>query len=77
MMNDFKQLLWMLGEAPDTQLDKSMADKFAEMAGRDTNPTAKEVCDILDQSAYASLASGFTMIVMNDLWQRLIESEAK
>lgn len=76
-MNQFKDLLAKLGEAPDTQLDKTMAVKFAEMAERDTNPTAKEVCDILDQSAYASLASGFTMVVMDTLWKQLIELESK
>jgi hypothetical protein len=75
-MNKFKDLLEMLGEAPDGQLDKSMAVKFAEMAKKDTNPTAKEVLDILDQSAYAALASQFTMIVMDHLWKQLKELEA-
>jgi len=73
---NIKNLLSLLGEAPDGQLDHSMASKFAEMAKRDTNPTAKEVCDILDQSAYASLASGFTMIVMDTLWKQLLKLEA-
>ena len=70
-MNQFKSLLAMFGDAPDTQIDKSQSVKFKEMSERDTNPTPAEIKEILDECAYASLASSFAMIAMNTLWAQL------
>lgn len=70
-MNQFKSLLAMFGDAPDTQLDKSQSVKFKKMAEYDTNPTPDEIKEILDECAYASLASGFAMVAMNTLWEQL------
>ena len=74
-MNTFKDLLEHLGQAPDGQLDKSQALKFEEMASRDTDPKSEEVKQILDDCAYAALASDFAMLAIDSLWRMLKEVE--
>ena len=66
----------MFSIAPSVHLAPSQALKFRELADRDTDPTASEIKTILDDCAYASLASDFTMQAIDLIWQSLVRTEA-
>jgi len=59
-----RELLQQLATAPDSQLDGGIARKLGELASRDiVFPSHIKV--LLDECAFASLASGFIMRAMN------------
>ncbi len=75
-MNKYQEILHMLSLAPDTQIDGSAAAKLKAMADSD-NPKADELHEILDECAYAALASDFAMVAMHRVWERMLADEAR
>lgn len=75
-MNKYQDLLAHMGEAPEDQIAHTQAIKFTEMSKRDEQPKAAELKEILDQCAYASLASDFSMVAMDYIWKMLLVDEA-
>lgn len=68
-MSDMKSLLL---EAPDTQLDaqmKPLIEKWDEV------PKAIQILEVLDQCIYGSLASGFTVSVLQTLYHQALQRE--
>lgn len=65
------RLLKYLSEAPDRQLDKSMADYAATLIGKSTEEVRDGLKYMLDQCANGGLASTFTMLVLDGEWKRL------
>ena len=68
-MNSFDQLLKTISEAPEGQLDPAMAERVGRLVGCDLEIVAHELKEILDLCAYGSLASDFTMMVLDHAWQ--------
>jgi hypothetical protein len=65
------QFLKLLADAPDRQLDKSMADYAKTLIGKSEEEVRDGLKHMLDQSANGGLASHFTMILMDAEWKRL------
>lgn len=70
-----KELWRMMAAAPDGQLDATIAAKFRAFADEDRDPTAAELKSILDECAFAALASDFTMLTLSILWQTAVRKE--
>ena len=68
IMNEIDSLLMLLGEAPDTQLEESMAHRCQDLVGQPAINIAIQMKKILDECAHASLASDFTMMTMDHVW---------
>jgi hypothetical protein len=62
----------LLENAPETQLDKSLQELIKKWS---IVPTSLEILQVLDQAAYASLASDFAMQVLDLLFQEAITRE--
>ncbi len=69
MEDDTQKLLDGLAQAPDSQIDISITERVAKIT------TAKEMKQILDECAYASLASDFAMATMHNVWLIMLERE--
>lgn len=66
-------LVKTLLEAPDRELDASMKPLIEKWD--DPEPKAIQILEVLDSCARYSLASGFTMQVLNTMLHRAIEGE--
>jgi hypothetical protein len=67
------ELKTMLLSAPDTQLDAQMfplIEKWDEPM-----PTSLQILEVLDQCIFASLASGFTVTLLQTLYDMQLEKE--
>ena len=60
-----------LSEAPDTQLSKEMCEHLKTLHGKPKEEVADGLLYVLDMSAQGSLASEFTMNVLNMVWNNL------
>jgi hypothetical protein len=69
IISKFKETLDMLSTAPDGQICKTITPKFKDVK------CASDMKDILDECCYASLASDFAMVCMDELWNRMLEDE--
>lgn len=67
-----KGLLRQLATAPDTQIDKSMTQRLKALSEQE-RPDPAELKKILDECAYAALASDFAMHAMDRAWKLLIQ----
>lgn len=61
-------LLKLLGEAPDSQLDKTVADEMKNLIGKPAAEQKIGVMRAIDNCVRYSLASTFTMMVLNDIF---------
>ena len=57
----YHKLCTLLAEAPDGQMDKSIASKFKAFIDSDVDPTENDIKQIIGECVYAGLASGFVM----------------
>jgi hypothetical protein len=65
-------LVRTLMEAPEHELDASMKELISKW---DEEPKAIQLLEVLDKCARYSLASGFTMQVLNTMLGRALEAE--
>lgn len=75
-MTDLDEILSMLAEAPDSQIDKTITPRIKELVGQQPDIVAVKLKAILDDCAYASLASDFSMMAMDAVWQKAQELAA-
>ena len=71
-MSDLKSMLLM---APDTQLDAQMfplIEKWDE-----PQPTSLQILEVLDHCIFASLASGFVVSLLQELYNARLKTEGK
>lgn len=73
-MNKFSNILEALSTAPDTSIDKAVTPRLKALSEKD-EVKSDELLDILDDCAYASLASGFAMQAMNVVWKQMVDAE--
>jgi len=73
-MNKHHDLLIAFSQAPEDQIDSRITEMLADMAKQDV-VTSDEMLSILDQCAFASLASAFAMVAMNRFFMMLCEDE--
>jgi hypothetical protein len=59
------EFLELLSEAPETQIAEDITDKLSNLVGLPYEQIATEMQTILDQCAFASLASDFAMMAMD------------
>lgn len=62
-------LLVKLAEAPATQIDTQITARLAELVGQEPVEVAPALKQILDECAYAALASDFAMVAMDHAWK--------
>lgn len=73
-MHKFSGVYQTLADAPDTQIDNQFKDRFLELAAaEDFNPL--DLLQILDECAYASLASDFAMQAMHFLFEDMCKEK--
>ncbi len=75
-MNKWKEFFEKMSQAPDGQLCKTQADKFKVLAEKDFVKSS-EIKEILDDCAYYALASDFSMLAMNAVWENMKKEEAE
>ena len=68
-MSDIDSLLLSLSDAPDTQIDSEITPKIAGLIGKPLDEIAVGMKAILDECAFASLASDFAMVAMDSAWR--------
>ena len=64
-MSQYDNHITTLMEAPDSQLDHQLQPKFEALLGQPLNEQTDGLLAILDECAYASLASDFAMASMH------------
>ncbi len=69
-----KSIKEILLEAPDEQLDSCLFHIIREW---DDEPKAIQILEVLDRVIYASLGSGFTVIVLQTLYRGALKKEGK
>ena len=74
-MSKFKEFFAMMSQAPDGHLAQSQALKCKQLSEQEV-VKACEVKQILDDCAYAALASEFSMLALDAVWKELLEGEA-
>ena len=67
-MKELDTLLQTISEAPEGQLDPAIAKRVGALQGCSKEIIAHEMKVILDECAYSSLASDFTMMVLDHVW---------
>jgi hypothetical protein len=63
------EFLELLAAAPDTQIDGTVTIQLSELVGQPYEVIARQLKQILDDCAYAALASDFSMMAMDKAWQ--------
>jgi hypothetical protein len=71
-MSPLKQIKDALLKAPDTQLDAGM---FPLIERWDDEPTTLQVLEVLDNCVYAGLASGFVIVLLENLLDMALTRE--
>ena len=71
----YQDMFPLLRNAPDGQIDAHIVEKFKKMDP--DNFTSDQLLEILDECAYAALASDFAMNMMNILWETKLSDEGK
>ena len=61
-----------LADAPDEDIDHTITKRMKEL---DDKMTAADMKQILDDCAYSALATDFSMIVMDRVWNLLMKEE--
>lgn len=74
--NQWKDVFQALSEAPDTQICKTQTAKLKELSVFD-EVESSQLKQILDDCAYASLASDFAMVAMDAVWEMIKKEENK
>lgn len=73
-MHKFSGVYETLADAPDTQIDTQFKQRFLELAEKeDFNPI--DLLQILDECAFASLASDFAMQAMHFLFEDMCKEK--
>jgi hypothetical protein len=65
---DINNVLGACLGAPDGQLCKSAMEKVQRCIDASNDELAQTIKDLLDDCAYFALASGFTMVLLDDIW---------
>jgi hypothetical protein len=71
----YKDMFQLMTLAPPNQLDPSVSAKFKKLDP--DNFESDQILAILDECAYYSLASDFTMHVLDTLWKTKLADENK
>ncbi len=71
----YEDMFSLLRAAPRGHLDETIVEKFKHLDPN--NFQSDQLLEILDECAYASLASDFTMNTMNILWETKLADEGK
>ena len=74
-MVGLSEIILKLAEAPagpHAQIDEQICARLRELA---LAPTAEGMKKILDDCAFAGLASGFAMMAMDAVWKMLIKEQ--
>lgn len=74
MSAEWKPLLELLCEAPESQLDASMVTLMRSWEG---TPTSLQILEVLDQCTYGALASDFVLSVLDAMLNLRLEEEGK
>ena len=69
-----KEVIQLLTEAPDYELDPQAIELIKKW---DATPTALQILEVLDKCVYCAWASGFTMQVLNLLYDTTLKNEGK
>ena len=69
-----KSIKELLLEAPDEQLDSCLFHIIREW---DDEPKAIQILEVLDKVIYASLGSGFTVVLLQVLYKEALKKEGK
>lgn len=69
-----KSIKELLLAAPGTQLDSCL---FPIIEGWDDEPKAIQILEVLDKVIYASLGSGFTVVLLQALYSEALKKEGK
>ena len=64
-------ILREIAKAPATQLDPEMAKEVKALIGKPDAEVKVGLHQILDKCAHGSLASDFTMLILDGEWKRL------
>jgi hypothetical protein len=72
-MADTAELKQLLLGAPDSQLDASLFQLIEKWT--DPCATSLQVLEVLDQVVFASLGSGFVVMVLQAMYDGLLEQE--
>ena len=75
-IDDIRELLNELSNAPDTQIDKTVCVRLKNLSVKE-NLHFKDIEVILDDCAYYALASDFGMEVMDTIWKELKKLESE
>ena len=77
-MNNYSDIFNLLADAPpgpNAQIDEIICTKLRELANAD-EVFAEDLKQILDECAFASLASDFGMIAMDAVYRQMIRDES-
>ena len=74
-MNKYTNCLAVLASAPESQIDKTITLKLSNLA-KDDCVKSEQIKEILDECAYASLASDFAMMALDVLWNQMLYDES-
>ena len=69
-----KEIIQLLIEAPDHELDAQAVEIIKTWGEK---PTALQILEVLDKCVYCAWASGFTMQVLNVLYDAALKNEGK
>lgn len=74
MSAEWKTLIELLCEAPESQLDASMVTVMRSWEGE---PTSLQILEVLDQCAHSAFASDFVMSVLDTMLDLRLKEEGK
>ena len=77
MMRPIDALLQALSKAPASQIDASVTERLRSLVGEKESTIDIVLKNILDDSAYAALASDFGMSAMDTAWKMVQPKEIK
>lgn len=73
-MTQLDDILAALSAAPDGQIDQSITPRIKQLVGLPPDVIAPRSKEILDECAFASLASDFAMVAMDNVWRMALEA---
>jgi hypothetical protein len=68
MTRQIDHILAELSQAPDTQIDHTITPRLYALIGKPISEIESGLHEILDDCAYAALASDFAMVAMDAVW---------
>lgn len=67
----------LLSQGSDRQIDKVVGDRLLALRGKPLEEIEVGLKSCLDDSAYGSLASDFTMMAMDHVWKTVLKKLGK